>query len=882
MKRKSWDQVLSIVNQAANKGDEKLDFSGIVVTSIGKRGRFRDSVFPLDLLIDELSEMKTLRELDLSRLGLKTLPAQIGQLSDLTMLILSYNQITSLPSEICQLEKLEALILDGNQLTSLPPEIGKLKSLIALYIDENQLTSLPNEIGFLRSLQDLYLNKNDLSSLPPSIGNLGNLKHLFATSNKIESIPLEIGKLRNIQTLSLKSNKLSTLPDEIGDLLELEQLSLNFNSLETLPKSILKLNNLSRLNLAANKLQIPPEVLDKEYEPSVILSYYFEALKKPLDEAKMIIVGEGGVGKTSLAKRVVYDDFSRSEPITEGISITNWQLENQLEGDIQNSKIKLNVWDFGGQEIMHATHQFFLTKRCLYLLVLDSRLTQEENRAEYWLRIIQSFGGDSSILIIGNKIDQHPLDINRTGLQKKYPNLVGILETSASTGSGIEELKIAITEQINNLPHVRDLLPDTWFIVKEKVEALGQQQNFITHDQYLKLCDENEVSDKTSQRTLIGFLHDLGVVLHFQDDPRLEALGILNPQWVTNGVYKILNSHALFQNKGELTREILNEILNLPEYPASKRLFIVDMMRKFELCYDIEPDKKFLVPDLLPKHEPFTGEWESALAFQYQYHVLPSSIITRFIVRMNAFVHQPTTWRSGTVLSKDGNTAFVKADYEDKTISILVSGSKTTRRDFLALIRGTFDAIHQSIARFKADAKVPHPDHPDLILDHAEIIEFERQEITEFPRKVGSQIVMVNVKRLLAGVEGGEVPEVFISYAHTDDEFVQKLAKDLIKANISIWQDRLTLEGGDIWADEIERGILQSKLFLVVLSPEAVPSDWVKKEYTYALSKGRKVVPIMYKECDIPFALTNIQFIDFSRKDYVDAFSELTRIIEQG
>ena len=82
---------------------------------------------------------------------------------------------------------------------------------------------------------------------------------------------------------------------------------------------------------------------------------------------------------------------------------------------------------------------------------------------------------------------------------------------------------------------------------------MGRETNFITHDKYIELCAENEVTDETSQRSLIGFLHDLGVVLHFQDDPRLEALGILNPQWVTNGVYKILNSHTLFQNKGVLT-----------------------------------------------------------------------------------------------------------------------------------------------------------------------------------------------------------------------------------------------------------------------------------------------------------------------------------------
>jgi internalin A len=332
--------------------------------------------------------------------------------------------------------------------------------------------------------------------------------------------------------------------------------------------------------------------------------------------------------------------------------------------------------------------------------VLDARLTQEENRVEYWLKIIQSFGGESPVLIVGNKTDQHPLDIDRTGLGKKYPNIVGILETSAATGAGIEALKAEIAKQVDTLPHVRDLLPETWFTVKSKLEQLGRDQNFITQDAYLDLCGANDVADETSQHTLIGFLHDLGVVLHFQDDPRLEALGILNPQWVTNGVYKILNSHELYQNKGKLTLPMLNKILSSAEYPKSKHLFIVDMMKKFELCYDIEHDKSFLIPDLLPKDEPFTGEWDDVLAFQYHYNVLPSSIISRFIVRMNAFLHK-TVWRSGIVLKNGGNTALVKADTEERKIYIWVAGDKNTRRDFLSAIRMDFNAIHKTIAKIE-------------------------------------------------------------------------------------------------------------------------------------------------------------------------------------
>ena len=104
---------------------------------------------------------------------------------------------------------------------------------------------------------------------------------------------------------------------------------------------------------------------------------------------------------------------------------------------------------------------------------------------------------------------------------------------------------------------------------------------------------------------------------------------------------------------------MLNKILNLPEYPRNKRLFIVDMMKKFELCYDIEPDKTFLVPDLLPKDEPIRANWDEALAFEYHYNVLPVHYYSRFIVRMNSFVYKKRFGASGVVLELEGNVAII-------------------------------------------------------------------------------------------------------------------------------------------------------------------------------------------------------------------------------
>ena len=285
---------------------------------------------------------------------------------------------------------------------------------------------------------------------------------------------------------------------------------------------------------------------------------------------------------------------------------------------------------------------------------------------------------------------------------------------------------------MDTLPHVRDLLPETWFTVKSKLEQLSKEKNFITQDEYLSLCDTNDVKDETSQDTLIGFLHNLGVVLHFQDDPRLEALGILNPQWVTNGVYKILNWKPLFENKGVLTLAMLNDILKSPEYPSDKCLFIVDMMKKFELCYDIESDKIFLIPDLLPKDQPEGIELKNVPAFEYQYPVLPSSVITRFIVRMNQHIENNIAWRTGVVLKIGNNQAIVIADIEDKQVSIYIDGLEHTRRDALSAIRYQLDEIHNTIKGLNPQKMVPIPNAPNampLEYDYLLMLERDGQEM---------------------------------------------------------------------------------------------------------------------------------------------------------
>ena len=160
----------------------------------------------------------------------------------------------------------------------------------------------------------------------------------------------------------------------------------------------------------------------------------------------------------------------------------------------------MNVWDFGRQEIYHATHQFFLTKRSLYLVVCDCRTSEENNRIEYWLKMIESFGSQSPVIIVGNKKDEQSLDINRKALREKYPNIKHIVETSCQSNEGIEKLRQAIAQEISELKEVYDLLPISWFEVKKHLEEMAE--DVISYNKYACICQEKNIPEEHNQEQL--------------------------------------------------------------------------------------------------------------------------------------------------------------------------------------------------------------------------------------------------------------------------------------------------------------------------------------------------------------------------------------------
>ncbi|MCA9964784.1 MAG: leucine-rich repeat domain-containing protein [Anaerolineales bacterium] len=736
----AYQEALRLVYKAKDESSRKLNLGG----------------FGLVTLPSEIEHLVGLKELFLADNQLTTLPSEIGSLNRLEELNLNINLLATVPPVVWELKSLEVLKLNENQLTAIPSQISQLTKLWWLYLAHNQLATLSPAICQLTNLNWLDLGNNQLKVLPPEVGSLTWLDTLDLHDNQLTTLPPDIGKLKTLTSLDLHNNQLVTLPPEIGQLAELTHLWLDNNCLTTIPYELTELGNLQELELGGNpNLSIPPEIVAQTNNPETIFDYLRqqqEELSYQLNEAKLILVGQGGVGKTSLVKQLLGKGFDEAENQTEGINIENWSLAvNRPQQGVVH--VALNIWDFGGQEIMHATHQFFLTQRSLYLLVLDARQGEDEGRVEYWLALINSFAPDAPVLIIINKSDQHRLDINRRGLQQKYPNIKGFVRTSARDGTGMEQLKTEIATLLATMPHVDSPFPASWMQVKQSLVAMQTDRHYLPYAEYEALCRKSGVAEESSQTTLIRFLHDLGIVLNFNDDDRVRDTSVLNPNWVTKGIYAILNSQALQQKHGLLARNEIRDLLP-GAYPRQQQHFLLEMMLKFELAFELSDRQRLLVPDLISKEQPdFDWDDSNALQFAYQYRVLPRNILHRFMVRQHQRIDPVVRWRTGVMLHDDGFTALVKADIKAATIHISIIGEGDRRR-FLYSLRLEFAGIHETISGTKPQEVVPIPGHLAVPpINYAFLEDLEQKQVqTIYHAAPNGEAILLDVQALLNGV----------------------------------------------------------------------------------------------------------------------------------
>jgi len=498
----------------------------------------------------------------------------------------------------------------------------------------------------------------------------------------------------------------------------------------------------SKLALYGNPIESPPMEIVKQGRQSVL--DWYEATRIKLNEIKIILIGDPKAGKTSLLRRLKDDTFDENEVQTDGVNIEDIQFGECDTFRKQTSIHKLtgHFWDFGGQEIMNATHQFFLTRRSVYILVLDARKDANVSaQIMQWIKRIKATGGNSSIIIVANQIDVNSGFgfENEYELQNEFPQIRYFIKASCSTNENIVLIKDRLEELIPQAELFNTTIDERWIRIKVKLQEETKADYFLNEDRFLRVCNDFKLKEKREQKSAINFLHDLGLVLHFED-VNLTEYYVLDPYWITYGVYQILTSSHAGKMKGVVGMDKLEFIVNEEEdkkeryrpanykkicYSNNERRFLVDILNQFKLCFCLPARDLFIIPDLLDTNEPneITGPIRKAgdsIRFVYEYEYLPRTTMPHIMVETHKILLN--MWRTGCVLHSNGCKALI-TNYQNR-ISIIVTGEHKKKREFMAVIRHLIDSTNQELSD-KPSMMVPLPGTNEYA-DYEELLEREK------------------------------------------------------------------------------------------------------------------------------------------------------------
>lgn len=598
-------------------------------------------------------------------------------------------------------------------------------------------SGLPESLWQLTNLRSLNLSRNWLKSISESLAQLKNLEFLDLSSNQLANLPESLGQLVNLRSLNLSHNRLTHLPVSIGQLMWMESLDLSANQLTDLPLSLLHLERLKELNLNGNPLN--PELAAAYRKGLNEVKRYLHAQNEQdqvvLNEAKLILVGEGEVGKSSLL------DALRDQPWTEHASTHGVQIEPvKVIHPIIGKEITLNAWDFGGQRVYRPTHQLFFSDPAVFLVVWKPREGPQQGFVKEWIRLVIHREPNAKIIVVathGGPGQRQP-DIDRQeiwdlfGRDRVCDFFLVESRPDEETGErrGIAELKDAIALAAYMLPGMGRIVPARW---QGSREALKQtSEPYLSLDRVLKICREYKM-DADEARLFVTISHRLGHLIHYEHDPALRDIVVLKPDWLATAISFVLDDQQTRSAHGLVSFARLGKLWNDParakefRYPPKLHPIFLRLMERFDLSYRVAglPDQYpsgeislivQLVPDVRP--DPIPG-WSSQLSVGDTQQVQICQIVEtrsgqsaaaeglfyQLIVRLHKYslgrvnYNDSAHWQRGLVLDDDYNgrallehtgndiRITVRAAYPESFLSVLTHEVKWLVESFWAGLR---------------------------------------------------------------------------------------------------------------------------------------------------------------------------------------------------
>jgi Leucine-rich repeat (LRR) protein len=818
---------------------QQLDLSDNQLRELPKAMASLSQLQQLDLSTNQLTELpevivslSQLQQLDLSDNQLRELPKAIASLSQLQQLDLSYNQLTELPEAMASLSQLQQLDLSTNQLTELPEAMASLSQLQQLDLFYNQLTQLPEAITSLIYLQSLGLTGNDFTDLPDWLGELRGLKRLYIGDSHsgipLGQLPVCIRELKKLELLWAMNCELNSLPNWLGELKNLEDLQLGENHLTDLPTSLTQLPHLKELDLQNNPLNAD---LAAAYEQGTeaVLQYLRAKAEDQvtLNEAKLILIGEGEVGKSCLLGALQGDEWVDGRPTTHGIEIKPVIVNDPNSG----TEIALNGWDFGGQRVYRPTHQLFFSAPAVYLVVWKPREGPQQGFVKEWITLIKNREPDAKVLVVathGGPGQRQP-DIDRQEILGRFGSdtVLGFFHVDSKPNketkscTGLAELKDAIARVAASLPEMGRSVPGKWQQVRETLQT--SDKAYLPYDHVIAICAEHGIDEKQAE-LFLRISHTLGHFIHYHYDPTLRDIVILKPDWLAKAISFMLDDEMTRRRNGLVEFEHLSELWSNPPfagedgYPKELHPIFLRLMERFDLSYRVvldpaEPGNTSLiaqlVPDTRPEQLPGWGEQPEAgdrqqvqicrIVDERGQLAVAEGLFYQLIVRLHKYslgranYENSVHWQRGLMLDNDYNgrallehigtdvKITVRAAYPERFLSYLTEEIKWLVENFWEGLR--CNVMVPCIAPCSMNA----PGHG--LFEVQKLIESKKKNRHEYPCPISGCGEWQNIDQLLNNAPTAQPPSQEIGI-----EQFRGIVKDELKI---IRRDLVTLDRRD-------------------------------------------------------------------------------------
>ncbi|WP_428645066.1 COR domain-containing protein, partial [Roseibium sp.] len=488
--------------------------------------------------------------------------------------------------------------------------------------------------------------------------------------------------LKSLEWLDCSDTKISSF----DPLLPLERLkglvAEDCGQLSASPELWLK-PSLVHVELFGTKLHgVPDEVLSEQNCIYELAAHCADLGDNPerLSDVKLMVLGNGRVGKTQLVRRLQGRAYQDNSDSTHGILVESTPLPIGHDGET----VPVKIWDFGGQDIYHATHALFYRTRAIFLICWHPDFENEKtvdldgfrsrnHELPYWLKHVQHCADRSGAVLVA----QTRCDREGDGEQEPYGTLNALkglggyvrhdLKTSAATGLGLDALVADLKEAYAgiNPPLIGPGRAQVKRLLEERLARIEQAKavnggdlpevekalRTLTVEEFKSLCeDAGQISDPD---LFLKFLHDAGVV--FWQEGLLHDRIVLDQNWALEAIYALFNrDHCvarLREAEGRFTAADVGTWLWDRDFSFGDQQLFLAMMKSCGICFHVH-DGVYIAPEFLPEEPPHEvrQNWPGSNDFgtvvqifekQERVKVFHSHLSTRTLIRSIICVHGP-------------------------------------------------------------------------------------------------------------------------------------------------------------------------------------------------------------------------------------------------